>query len=107
MKNWPLNFGLQNVTCTGVSLVGHGGKGLLASGNTLFIYFSDISAGDLCRYQTFMPVFFLVEWKRIFKKNPSFWPAETDFLANGKHFVPITQAPLPLEVVLPYLGNII
>ena len=51
----------------------------LASGNTFFIYFFRHSVGDLCRYQTFMPVFisssenaFLKrilhsgQWKRIF-----------------------------------------
>ena len=81
-------------------------RDFLASGNTSFIYFSGISTGDLCRYQTFMLVFFLVKWKHIFETNPSFWPVETDFLASGKHFVPLSQISLPLEVVFPSLGNI-
>ena len=54
-------------------------RDFLASGNTFFIYFSDISASDVCRYKTFMPVFFSCsgnvvlkrilhpgQWKRIF-----------------------------------------
>ena len=54
-------------------------RDFLASGNTSFIYFSGISTGDLCRYQTFMLVFFSSseniflkrilhsgQWKRIF-----------------------------------------
>ena len=32
---------------------------------------------------------------------------ETDFLANGNHFVPISQIYLPLEAVFPSLGNIL
>ena len=52
----------------------------LSSGNSFFNNFSDISASDLCRYHTFMTVFFLSsenivlkqilhsgQWKRIFR----------------------------------------
>ena len=41
---------------------------VLASENTFFIYFSDISAGDLCRYQTFNPVFFSSSGNEILKR---------------------------------------
>ena len=29
---------------------------------------------------------FFFQWKRLFQRNPSFWLAETDFLASGNRF---------------------
>ena len=76
----------------------------LASGNTFFIYFSDISASDLCRYHKFIQVFFSSSENIVLKQI--LLASETDFPASGNHLVPISQISLSLEAVFPPLGNI-
>ena len=69
-------------------------KRILASGNSFsglrkrfFIYFLEFSACDSL---------FLVQWKRSFQTNPSFWLVEKHFLASGNalfiHFLEISAS---------------
>ena len=50
-------------------------RGFRASGNTFFIYFSDISVGNLWRYQTFLPVFSFSGWWKTCCSNMSNIPS--------------------------------
>ena len=69
-------------------------KRILTSGNSFsglrkrfFIYFLEFSACDSL---------FLVQWKRSFQTNPSFWLVEKHFLASGNayfiHFSDISDS---------------
>ena len=84
------------------------GKGFSGQWKHFFIYFSDISVSDLCRYQTYMLVISSssgnVVLKRILssgQRKRISWLVETIFYQYLKY----AQISLPLEGVFPSLGN--
>ena len=73
-------------------------RGFLASGNQFFFFFFFKYSWQL---KLFSP------WcKFIFTTNPLFWLLETDFLASGNHFAPMSQITFLLKAAFPSSGNI-
>ena len=73
----------------------------MASGNQflmeiMFFFFKDTLGSES----------FLLYCKFIFAANPLFCLVETNFLASGNNFVPISQIFFLLEAVFPSPGNI-